>query len=63
MNLKVTLTFTATEDDWDISSLLENCSGINTEEAREIILNALKTDAQYVVNNCTISIKEDMTSL
>lgn len=63
MNLKITFTFVATDDDWGISELLEGCSGINTEEAREIIKKALLEDPSYVIELATLSIKEDLSSI
>lgn len=63
MNLKVTFTFIATDDDWSLSELLEGCNGINTEAAREIIKTALMEDPTYVLNLSTISVKEDLESV
>lgn len=64
MNLKVTLSFIATEDDWDISSLLENCEkGIHSDEAIDIIKKALLEDARYVIQLSSISLKHDQDSL
>lgn len=63
MNLKVTFTFIATDDDWNLSELLEGCNGINTESAKEIIKNALMEDPAYVLNLSSISVKEDLESV
>ena len=63
MNLKVTITFIATEDDWSVSELIKDCSGFNTEEAQDIIKNALLEDPAYVIQNSTISVKEDFSSI
>ena len=64
MNLKVTITFIATEDDWNISDLLQDCNGdIHTDEAIDIIKTALLDDAKYVIQNASISIKQDHDSL
>lgn len=64
MNLKVTFSFIATEEDWDIASLLENCEGgIHSDEAIEIIRTALMEDATYVIKHASISLKQDQSSL
>ncbi len=64
MNLKVTLTYILTEDDWDVSQLLQDCDSYNSGEAIEIIKTALLDDSAYVIKNADIiSVKEDKTSL
>jgi hypothetical protein len=65
MNLKVTFTYIATEDDWSVSELLQNCgTGFNSDEAKDILKNAFLEDAQYIIENSQIAlVKEDTTSL
>ena len=63
MNIKVTLTFIATEEDWCISDLLDGIGSLNTEEAQEIIRKALLEDPLYVIQLADISAKEDFKSI
>jgi hypothetical protein len=64
MNLKVTFTYIVTEDDWDVSHLLQDCNGHTTSEAKDILKNAFLEDASYVIKNAEIIlIKEDRQSL
>jgi hypothetical protein len=63
MNIKVTLTFIATEEDWSLSDLLDGVGSLNTEEAKEIIRKALLEDPSYVVELADISAKEDFKSI
>ena len=63
MNIKVTLTFIATEEDWSLSDLLDGVGSLNTEEAKEIIRKALLEDPSYVVELSDISAKEDFKSI
>jgi hypothetical protein len=63
MNIKVTLTFIATEEDWSLSDLLDEVGSLNTEEAKEIIRKALLEDPSYVVELADISAKEDFKSI
>lgn len=64
MNLKVTFTYIVTEDDWDVSHLLQDCKGHTTSEAKDILKNAFMEDSAYVIKNSEIIlIKEDTRSL
>jgi hypothetical protein len=63
MNIKVTLTFIATEEDWCISDLLDEVGSLQTEEAQEIIRKALLEDPSYVIELAEIAIKEDFKSI
>lgn len=62
MNLKVTITFIATEEDWDISSILD---GRRPSEHGVIddIKSALLEDPAYILQISDIAIKEDKESL
>lgn len=62
MNLKVTITFIATEEDWDISSILDGRK-ITERGVAEDIKTALMEDPSYVLTNSDIIIKEDKDSL
>lgn len=64
MNLKVTLTFIASEEDWSIITLLEeHIKNLSSEEAKEIVRETLLEDATYVIKNADISIKQDHNSI
>jgi hypothetical protein len=64
MNLKVTLTFIASEEDWSIITLLEDhIKNLSSEEAKEIVRETLLEDATYVIKNADISIKQDHNSI
>jgi hypothetical protein len=64
MNFKVTITFIATEEDWSIATLLEDhIKNLSSEEAKEIVREALLEDPQYVLINSDITIKPDHNSI
>jgi len=62
MNLKVTITFIATDEDWDISTILDGRKytdvGVDDD-----IREALLEDPAYVLKNSEILIKEDKKSI
>lgn len=62
MNLKVTLTFIATEEDWDISSILDGRK-LSDRNVFEDIKKTLSEDVDYIFKNSDIDIKEDKDSL
>lgn len=62
MNLKVTITFVATEEDWDISSILNGRKPTDIGVAEDIKA-ALMQDGNYVITLSDIIIKEDKDSL
>lgn len=62
MNLKVVITFIATEEDWDISSILDGRKHTDGAAIEDIKL-ALLEDPDYVLRNSEIFIKEDKDSL
>jgi hypothetical protein len=63
MNLKVTITFIVTEEDWGLSESINECSGINSEEAQSLVRSALMEDPLYVIKNSSLSIKQDFESI
>jgi hypothetical protein len=64
MNLKVTITFIATEEDWSIVTLLEDhLKDLSSDEAKKIVRDTLLEDPQYVLINSDISIKSDYESI
>jgi hypothetical protein len=64
MNIKVTITYIVTEDEWEeLTDALNECSGINSDEAQELVKNALLEDPLYVLRNSTYSIKQDFNSI
>jgi hypothetical protein len=62
MNLKVTITFIATEEDWDISSILDGRK-LSDRGVEDDIKRALMDDPDYIIKNSDIIIKEDKDSL
>jgi hypothetical protein len=62
MNLKVTITFIATEEDWDISSILDGRK-LSDRGVEDDIKQALMDDTDYILKNSDIIIKEDKDSL
>jgi len=62
MNLKVTLTFIATEEDWDISAILDGRKHTDVGVEDDVKM-ALLEDPMYVLKNSEISIKEDKKTI
>lgn len=62
MNLQVTITFVAYEEDWDISQIVGKRS-IKDKQTIQDIVDALKSDADYVLQNADFEIKIDSHSI
>lgn len=62
MNLLVTITFTAFDEDWDIEKIVDGRSLLDKNVQLDLIA-ALKEDPEYVIQNCDFTFKEDRQAL
>jgi hypothetical protein len=62
MNLKITIIFTATEEDWNITDLVDERK-LSDDSVQNDIIAALMEDPAWVLKNSTFIIKEDKNSL
>lgn len=62
MNIQVTITFTAFDEDWDIDKIVDGRSLLDKNVQQDLIA-ALKEDSGYILENCDFSFKEDRKSL
>jgi len=62
MNLQVTIKFVAYDEDWDISEIVGKRS-IKDKQTIDDIVEALKSDPEYILQNADFEIKIDSTSI
>lgn len=62
MNIQVTITFTAFDEDWDIDKIVDGRSLLDKIVQQDLIA-VLKEDPEYILHNCDFSFKEDKKSL
>lgn len=62
MNLQVTISFTAFDEDWDIDKIVDGRSLLDKNVQLDLIA-ALKEDPEYIIHNCDFSFKEDRKSI
>lgn len=62
MNLQVTISFTAFEEDWDIEKIVGNRSLSDPILVQELI-DLLKEDPDYILENASFTFKEDRKSI
>ena len=62
MNIQVTITFTAFDEDWDIDKIVDGRS-LSDKIVQQDLIAVLKEDPEYILQNCDFSFKEDKKSL
>jgi hypothetical protein len=56
MALKITITYYASEEDWDIEQVIDGRS-INLDDTKSDLIEMLREDVRYVFDNSEIEIK------
>lgn len=62
MNIQVTITFTAFDEDWDIDNIVDGRSLTNKQTQQDLI-DAFKEDPEYILEKCDFSFKIDNKSI
>ena len=62
MNIQVTITFTAFEEDWDIEKILDGRSLIDPDVRLDLI-STLMEDPEYILGKSEFSFKEDKKAI
>jgi hypothetical protein len=62
MNLKVTITFTAFDEDWDIEKIIDRRS-LQDKGVIQDLISAMKEDPEYILSNCDFEFIPDNKSV
>ena len=62
MNIQVTITFTAFEEDWDIEKILDGRS-LTDPDVQLDLISTLMEDPEYILGKCKFSFKEDKKAI
>lgn len=62
MNIQVTITFTAFEEDWDIEKILDGRS-LTDPDVQLDLISTLMEDPEYILGKCEFSFKEDKKTI
>jgi hypothetical protein len=58
MNIQVTITFTAFDEDWDIEKIVDGRS-LSDQDVKQDLIAALMEDPEFILGKCDFSFKED----
>jgi hypothetical protein len=62
MNILVTISFTAFDEDWDIDKIVDGRS-LQDPTVKQDLIAALREDPEYILQNCDFTFKEDRTTV
>ena len=62
MNIQVTITFTAFDEDWDIDKIVDGRSLLDPDVKLDLIA-ALMEDPEFILKKCDFSFKEDRKTI
>ena len=62
MNILVTISFTAFDEDWDIDKIVDGRS-LQDPTVKQDLIAVLREDPEYILQNCDFTFKEDRTTV